>query len=156
MDSLDTLLDLLPPPWTQDPSSVVAAVLEVAALELDAADVAFEPDRFDQALGAPASAVVRVSVTVAATPQGATGPADLPALITGRLTAFVATLSAGTVVDAAAVLDALRDDARYQLDPLTLQVRFTLQDSFVEVATGGSAFTVQPGLTFTVEGVTLR
>jgi len=52
--------------------------------------------------------------------------------------------------------DALRDDARYQLDPLTLQVRFTLQDSFVEVATGGSAFTVQPGLTFTVEGVTLR
>ena len=36
MTTLDTLLDLLPPPWTQHPASVVSAVLDVGALELDA------------------------------------------------------------------------------------------------------------------------
>ena len=36
MTTLDTLLDLLPPPWTQHPASVVSAVLNVGALELDA------------------------------------------------------------------------------------------------------------------------
>lgn len=37
MAAIDTLLDLLPTPWTQDKRSVVAAVLDVGALELEAA-----------------------------------------------------------------------------------------------------------------------
>ena len=119
-------------------------------------DVAFAPDVFEQALGGGAAAAVRVSVTVAATPEPGTPLADLPTLLTGKLTAFVTTLTSGTVVDADSALAALRDDVRYQLDPLTLLVRFSLQDSFVEVATGGPAFTVRSGQTFTVEGVTLR
>jgi hypothetical protein len=36
MPALDTLLDLLPPPWTQDHRSVISALLNVAALELEA------------------------------------------------------------------------------------------------------------------------
>ena len=36
MTTLETLVDLLPPPWTQHPASVVSAVLGAAALELDA------------------------------------------------------------------------------------------------------------------------
>lgn len=36
MTALDRLLDLLPPPWTQHPASVVADVLGVGALELEA------------------------------------------------------------------------------------------------------------------------
>jgi hypothetical protein len=37
MAALETLCELLPPPWTQHPASVVASVLDVAALELEAA-----------------------------------------------------------------------------------------------------------------------
>ena len=72
------------------------------------------------------------------------------------MTALVSSIGPGSVVDADAVLDALRDDAHYQLDPLTLLVRFTLGDTFVEVAPGGAAFTAQAGQTFTVDGVTVR
>lgn len=36
MTALDSLVDLLPPPWTQHPQSVVTALLNVAALELEA------------------------------------------------------------------------------------------------------------------------
>jgi hypothetical protein len=35
MGALDVLLDLLPPPWTQDRRSVVAAVLDAGALEIE-------------------------------------------------------------------------------------------------------------------------
>jgi hypothetical protein len=34
--TLDRLLDLLPPPWTQNPASVVSALLDIGALELEA------------------------------------------------------------------------------------------------------------------------
>ena len=37
MTTLDTLLELLPPPWTQEPGSAVARVLDVGALELEVA-----------------------------------------------------------------------------------------------------------------------
>lgn len=36
MTALESLLELLPPPWTQDPRSVVTALLNVAALEIEA------------------------------------------------------------------------------------------------------------------------
>ena len=86
----------------------------------------------------------------------ARSPTELAGLLTARLTALVSSIGAGSVIDANAVLDALRDDAHYQLDPLTLQVRFTLGDTFVEVAPGGAAFTAQAGQTFTVAGVTVK
>jgi hypothetical protein len=126
-----------------------------ATVSLDAGDVVFDPDHFEEALTAPAAAV-RVSATVTATPEGTTASGELAGLLTTRLTVFVASLAAGAVVDAAAVLDALRDDARYQIDPLTLVVRFSFADSFVEVASGGAAFTVAAGQNFTVDGVTVQ
>ena len=126
------------------------------SVRLDPADVAFDPDRFEQAAGTAAPVAVLVSATVTATPEGATTADELAGLLTGRLTAMVSALGPGAVVDAAAVLDALRDDARYQLDPLTLQVRFSLGAAFVDVAQGGAAFTVQAGQTFTIDGVTVR
>jgi hypothetical protein len=127
-----------------------------AAVRLDASDVAFDPDVYEQAFGDAAAVTVAVSVTVAATPEAGTAPTELAALLTAKLAAFVSSLTPGTVVDAGAVLTALRDDARYQLDPLTLLARLRLQDGFVEVATGGAAFTARSGQTFTAEGVTLR
>ena len=84
-----------------------------------------------------------MSATVAATPESGTVATELAGLLTAGLTALVSSISAGSVIDANAVLDALRDDAHYQLDALTLQVRFTLGDTFVEVAPGGAAFTAQ-------------
>lgn len=127
-----------------------------ASVTLDPADVVFDPDRFDQAPAPAAGNVVSVSATVTATPEGTTAVADVAGLLTNRLTALVGPLGPGAVVDATAVLDALRDDTRYQIDPLTLLVRFTAGASFVDVAPGGAAYTVAPGQTFTVTGVTLR
>jgi hypothetical protein len=127
-----------------------------AAVRLEVTDVAFDPDVFEQAPGGGAAVAVNVGVTVAATPEPGTQSTELPALLEAKLAAFVTTLTPGTVVDADAALTALRDDARYQLDPLTLLVRFSTTDGFVEVASGGPAFTAQSGQTFTAEGVTLR
>jgi len=126
------------------------------SVRLDAADVAFDPDRYEDAAAPTAPTSVAVSATVAATPETGTVATELAGLLTARLTALVSSIGAGSVIDANAVLDALRDDAHYQLDALTLQVRFTLGDTFVEVAPGGAAFTAQAGQTFTVAGVTVK
>ena len=125
------------------------------SVRLDAADVAFDPDRYEDAAAPTSPTAVAVSATVAATPEAGTVATELAGLLTARLTALVSSIGAGSVIDANAVLDALRDDAHYQLDALTLLVRFTLGDTFVEVAPGGAAFTAQAGQTFTVAGVTV-
>lgn len=127
-----------------------------ASVTLDPADVSFDPDRFEQGPAIPDTTVVLVTATLAATVGTGTPAGDLPGLLTARLSTWIATLTAGTVVDAAAVLDALRDDDRYQLDPLKLLLRFGLGDQFVEVAQGGAAFTVQAGQSFSLEPIVMR
>jgi uncharacterized phage protein gp47/JayE len=123
---------------------------------LDAGDVAFDPDQFDEAPPAEGPEVtVSVQATGAAEAVAGTAAQDIRQQLTQRLTAFVKALRPGAVVDAASVLDALRDDARYQLDPLKLRVVFTAGDQFVEVTQGGASFTVQPGQRFNVTGVEL-
>lgn len=127
-----------------------------ATVKLDLTDVAFDPDQFDEATDPTGVVAVRVSTTVRATPEGTTAVADIAGLLTNRLVSWVDTLGPGAVVGAASVLDALRDDARYQIDPLTLQVRFSLGDQFVDVAQGGAAFTVLADHTFNVDPVSVR
>ena len=47
----------------------------------------------------------------------------------------------------------MRDDAAYALDPLGLVVTFSAGDQFVQVASGGSTFTVTAGQRFSVSSV---
>jgi uncharacterized phage protein gp47/JayE len=122
------------------------------ATRLAAADVSFEPEVFDAPGPSPAAAPVDVRATVRAAAPGV----DLEALrvgVTARLTSYLAALTAGSVVTAQALLDAVRDDAAYALDPLGLVVTFTTDDQFVQVAAGGTTYPVPPGQTFTVSAV---
>ncbi|MEA2932076.1 MAG: hypothetical protein QOI56_861 [Actinomycetota bacterium] len=124
----------------------------IVVLEPD--DITFATDRFEQAPpDGSATVAVTVQATIVAAPVGGTTADEVRRRLTDKLTALVQTLRPGTRVDADVALAALRDDARYQIDPLKLRVVFTLGDQFVEVAQGGPAFTAQPSQTFTVSGV---
>jgi uncharacterized phage protein gp47/JayE len=126
---------------------------EGAIAELAEGDVAFEPDAFDQPVGAE-SAEVRVDVTavVAAIPAAGVPIGEVQEKLEGRLGSWAAALGPGPV-DATAVLEALRDDASYALDPLGLTVTLAFEDQFAQIAHGGPAFTVLPGHVFVVAGV---
>jgi hypothetical protein len=105
------------------------------------ADVTFEAETAERP--APTGAVVaRVTAVLRATAVGSTPPAGLQALLTDRLGSYLAGLRAGSVLSAGGVLDALRDDASYQLDPLGLLLTVTAGDQFVRVAQGGESFSV--------------
>jgi hypothetical protein len=122
------------------------------ATRLATADVSFDPDVLD----APAAGPAAVPVDVRATARAAAPGVDretLRAGVTARLTSYLAALSPGSVVTAQALLDAVRDDSAYALDPLGLVVTFTAGDQFLQVAAGGATYPVQAGQTFTLSGV---
>ena len=52
-----------------------------------------------------------------------------------------------------ALLTALRDDTKYAIDPLRLQVTLTTPEQFVRVAQGGQSYTVGDNQTFAVVSV---
>jgi uncharacterized phage protein gp47/JayE len=122
------------------------------AVRLSDTDVTFDADLFDTPTTGPAPVPVEVRATVRPAAPGVDALA-LRAGVRAKLTSYVATLAAPTVVDAASLLTAVRDDAAYALDPLGLVVTFTSGDQFVQVASGGSTFTVAAGQTFTVAEV---
>jgi uncharacterized phage protein gp47/JayE len=118
------------------------------AVRLQPADVSFEPDTFEREPAAAGGQVtVEVSAVVAAQPQAGASLDAVRTEITDRLTAYVTGLAAPAEVTAASVLNALRNDASYQIDPLRLLATFSSDEQFVQVAQGGQAFTLQPGHT---------
>jgi uncharacterized phage protein gp47/JayE len=122
--------------------------------ELAEQDVSFEPDTFEQALPAGAEEIpVAVEALVPVTPQTGVPLGAIQSQIQSRLADFVAALSPGTEVDAGAVLKTLRDDAKYQIDPLGLKVTFSVDDQFAEVVQAGPSFRVEPGQVFSVTSV---
>ncbi|MGE3956467.1 MAG: baseplate J/gp47 family protein [Vicinamibacterales bacterium] len=120
-----------------------------AAMEL--ASVSFEAEEFTGAASA-AEQAVPVDVRGAFTVQlvGGTTMEQAKASLTKRLQQMLAGLAPGVTVSSASVLQALRADTEYGIDPLTSSVTLTAGDQFVRVAQGGPSFTVQPGHRFTV------
>jgi hypothetical protein len=115
-------------------------------VRLAADDVAFEDAAVERPSAASAGAVsAEVRASVRASAVGGTAPADIQAMLTQRLERYLGPLRPGAVVTAPAVLDALRDDGSYQVDPLGLRVTITAGDQFTEIATGGPSFTVGAG-----------
>jgi hypothetical protein len=113
-------------------------------LSLD--DVTFEAEsaaRPAAAASVPAPAEVRARIR--ATSVGGTPAGSLQALLTDRLTAYLAAIRPGTVITAGTLLDALRDESAYQVDPLGLEVTVTAGDQFARVAQGGDSFTFGGG-----------
>jgi hypothetical protein len=123
-------------------------------VELAGEDVAFEPDAFDQPLPAGGGQIpVDVQAVVPVTPVGGADLLAVQTQLQARLSSFFAALAPGTTVDAPTLLNALRDDSNYAIDPLGLLVTLAADRQFVQVAQGGSSFAVKPGHTFTVSTV---
>ena len=127
-----------------------------ASVALDPADIAFAADAFATAAAAAGQAVrVEVRAMIGAILSVGVTPDAAKAELTARLTDFFGKLAPGATVNSAALLVALKNDARYGLDPLKLALTLTAGDQFVQVADGGQAFTVQPDQTFAVVSVEL-
>ncbi|HEX5414788.1 MAG TPA: baseplate J/gp47 family protein [Chloroflexota bacterium] len=125
-----------------------------ATVQLDSSDVAFEADGFEKPLAATGQAIpVEVRAALTAHPLAGISVDDVKTAISARLSQFFSRLAPGTTVDLPALLTALRDDSKYGIDPLKLKVTLTAQDQFVQILSGGPAFTVLPNQTFTVAGV---
>ena len=123
---------------------------------LAAEAVAFDADSFAVL---PPSDAEKVSVDVAGV-FGVASVAGTPleairAEIEQKLTAYAAKLAPGQSIDAAALLQALKNDARYAIDPLRLRVTLAARDEFVEIRQGGVAYVVQAGQSFVVSSVEL-
>ena len=123
-------------------------------VELSGDDVSFEPDAFDQPLPAGAGQIpVDVQATVPVTPVGGADLLAVQTQLQGRLRSYFGALSPGATVDASTLLNALRDDANYAIDPLGLVVTLSADRQFAQVAQGGPSFAVKPGHVFNVSSV---
>jgi uncharacterized phage protein gp47/JayE len=126
------------------------------SVALDPADIAFAADTFATSAAAAGQAVrVEVRAVIGVISSAGVTPDAAKAELTTRLTDFFGTLAPAATVNSAALLVALKNDAKYGLDPLKLVVTLTAGDQFVQVADGGQTFTVQPNQTFAVVSVEL-
>ena len=105
-------------------------------------DVSFEKAAIERAAAAPTTVAAAVRATVRATIVGDATPDTVKAQVSERLERYLAGLAPPGAIAIASVLDGLRDDAAYQLDPLGVRLTIAAGDQFVEVAVGGPSFTV--------------
>lgn len=126
-------------------------------VQLAPEDISFGAETYDQPLP-PAGQAIPVEVQAELKIQVSTGVSldQAKARITDLLKTFFGKVTPGTAVDAAALLTALRDDAKYGLDPLGLKVTLTAEDQFAQILQGGTAFTVQPRQVFSVTAVEVK
>ena len=123
---------------------------------LEETDIAFDAETYaDPAPAGGQKVQVEVSAIVGAVPVGSATPDAVRTELAARLASYVATLAAGATIDAQSVLQALRNDALYAIDPLRLTVTLAAQDQFFQVAQGGQSFTVTADQSFAVTGVEL-
>jgi uncharacterized phage protein gp47/JayE len=126
-----------------------------ASVQLLPENVSFAADQFDKPLDVNERIAVDVRASVPAEPVPGVPIAAVKTEVETRLKAFFDNLSAGTSIDIAAILTALRSDTRYAIDPLKLRVTLTAADQFVQITQGGALFTVQPQQTFNIASVEL-
>lgn len=125
-----------------------------AVVSLEDGGVTFAPETFDQPLAEGVQPIpVEVSATLVARTVGVTTAQAAQAQLRARLEGYFSNLTPGAEVNAATLLNTLRDDDKYALDPLGMRVRITAQEQFVEIEQGGPSFTVRPNQVFTVTGV---
>jgi uncharacterized phage protein gp47/JayE len=124
-----------------------------STVSLATGDISIAPPAFDQAPPAVATVTVEVRATFKATLTGSTTVPEAQSVLTTRLSQFFDTVPVDTRVDSASILTAVRDDAKYGLDPLGLTVTLTSAQQFVQIVQGGPSYRVLPGQKFSVVGV---
>ncbi len=121
---------------------------EGSATTLSADNIAFTADSFEKAAPAGAAVTVQVTATIAATLIAGVSLDTARQSMQSKLAQFFA--SPPAAIDAQAVLNALRDDTKYAVDPLRTKLTFASGGQFVDVAQGTAAYTVAAGQVFTV------
>jgi len=127
-----------------------------AAVQLDSSNITFNPETFDQPLPAGQTIAVEVNADVTVSLQTGVTLDQARTLITNKLKAFFGALSADTSIDSDLVLNALRDDANYAVDPLKLQVTLTAAQQFARIGQGGASFRVLAAHRFDVKSVEVK
>jgi uncharacterized phage protein gp47/JayE len=124
-----------------------------AAVQLDPGNISFDPEAFDQPLPAGQTVTVDVGAKVGALLQAGVTPAQAQTLLTTKLKGAFGSVAADTSIDVDFLLNTLRDDANYTLDPMKLQVTLTSTQQFVQITQGSSAFRVLSAHKFNVKDV---
>ncbi len=124
------------------------------AATLEKGDVEFGTPEFDRPAGGKTRVDVIARMGVALVHN--VPIADAEAAIRAKLEAFLASLAAGKVVDAQAVLNALRDDSKFGIDPLTLSVLFAVDSEGALVTVNGRAMTVKADQQFELASLTVE
>jgi uncharacterized phage protein gp47/JayE len=124
-----------------------------AAVQLDPANISFDPEIFDQPLAAGQATAVDVSAKIGLVLQGSVTVATTRSLLTAKLKSAFGSVAVDTSIDVNFLLNALRDDANYTLDPMKLQVTLTSAQQFVQIMQGSSSFRVQATHKFEVKDV---
>jgi hypothetical protein len=124
-----------------------------AAVQLDPANVTFEPPHFDQPLPAGQTVAVDVSAKITVLLQSGVSAEQARALLTTKLKTAFASVPADTSIDVDFLLNALRDDANYSIDPMKLQVTLTSAQQFVQITQGSASLRVLATHRFEVKNV---
>ena len=112
-------------------------------------NISFDAEQFADSAAAGAQTIpVDVNASFGVSPVGATTLDQARDAIKARLEVYLASLAAASVVAAEAILQTVRNDAQYAVDPLRMTVTLTSADQFVQIAQGGPAYTVKPNQTF--------
>lgn len=134
-----------------------------AAVQLDSGNITFDVETFDQPLPAGSTISVEVNANVVLVLDTAVTPdqADIliaraKPLITNKLKSFFSTVSADTSIDNNVLLNALRDDANYALDPLKLTVTLKAAQQFAQITQGSASFRVLAAHRFDVKTVEVK
>jgi len=112
-------------------------------------NISFDAEQFADSAAAGAQTIpVDVNASFGVSLVGATTLDQARDAIKARLEGYLASLAAASVVTAEAILQTVRNDAQYAVDPLRMTVTLTSADQFVQIAQGGPAYTVKPNQTF--------
>jgi uncharacterized phage protein gp47/JayE len=134
-----------------------------AAVQLDNGDITFEPETFDQPLPSVQTVTVSVNanITVLLDPDVTLDQAEIlitqaKTLITQKLRTFFGSVAPDTSIDSNVILNALRDDANYAIDPLKLSVTLTAAQQFAQISAGSASFRVLAAHRFEVKNVEVK
>jgi len=117
-------------------------------------NIAFDAEEFAESTAAGAQSIpVDANASFGVTLVGGTTIEQARDAIRTRLEIYFASLAAAAVITAEAILQTVRNDAQYAVDPLRMIVTLTSADQFVQIAQGGPAFTVKPNQAFNVVDV---
>lgn len=131
------------------------AVPAGTTVTLQESDISFGADTFEEAPPTGVTVRVEVRAVVAAQPLAGVTADSVRAALKSRLEQLFGSLAAGTALDLPSVLNAVRNDAQYAIDPLKTQLTLTSEQQFAQILQGGAAFTVGQNQSFTVVSVEL-